>query len=581
MLSILMHHATLIELDEIGSWGISKGGALEAIKTCILAQGQGPLYFILLSLWINIFGDSVLALRSLSMIIFAGAIVCLALGFAKLKIQESVITGALLVFLFSWCSLNYSFIARPYSLALFFMACGICISAHPDLTRTRRLILSIIAAATFFTHYFFVVPLILASALVTAYRIDSDKNDYYESELQSGDLDPKEQSNTSVKDIEVTASISDQLIRMRILSVISWEILGVFFAALAVAPFFVEHMGALSDLRYLTLPVPEMLIPALQSFPFAPIGLLPPLYLLLKKSWSVYDAYFLGLFELIFTIGLVLGLYAASHLFESTFFVPRYFGIALPILLILLIKVGHQLAAQKTLLFCFVFSFQIFWSLFGPPNLAGPLMTGLINLSSFSSTPHEYRASLKSEGSINNLKNFIFNQGSESGRSDFNKNDNVAVRDELTIAGIEHSEDSPPSALFKAQYERNVKAPEELGNCAIFISSGFIESVSLVRMHNQLLQPFLRSPVEYFFRGDFELLPKHFFHYKVASEYTDRIRESVYKRGCALLVPPRDQGFSTQLWQSPESVPPSLRETEFIIEPYREWLDSILVRAPM
>lgn len=169
VLSNLMHHATLIELDEVGSWGISRGGALEALKTCILAQGQGPLYFILLSFWIQVFGDSVFALRSLSMVTFAGALLCLAHGFAKLRISNGVISGALLVSLFSWCSLNYSFIARPYALATFFVAAGVCFSVYPKLTRPRKLMLAVIGAATFFTHYFFVAPLLVASSLVTGY----------------------------------------------------------------------------------------------------------------------------------------------------------------------------------------------------------------------------------------------------------------------------------------------------------------------------------------------------------------------------------------------------------------------------
>lgn len=581
MLSLLMHHATLIELDEIGSWGISKGGALEAIRTCILAQGQGPLYFILLAWWMNIFGDSVLALRSLSMVVFTASILCLAYGFCRLKVKEGVVTGALLVFLFSWCSLNYSFIARPYSLALFLVACGICTSAHPDLTRTRRIILALIAAATFFTHYFFVLPLLLASSLITAYRVDFDETDLDESDIVTRNIKSSGIASGLGENIRVNASINPETLKIRILSVISWQILGILLAASAIAPFFMGHLGAVSDLRYLTLPVPEMLIPALQSFPLAPIGLLPPLYLLLKKNWSIYDAYFLGLFELIFAIGLVLSLYTASHLLEGTFFVPRYFGIALPVLLILLIKVGHQLAAQKALLVSFVFSFQIFWSLFGPPNLADPLTKGLLKLSQFHSIPHEYRASLKTEQSLGNPKNFVFEQESKTSPITTQRNDALADNKLLDLDGAENLENIQPSTLHMAQYERNVKAPEELANCAIFISSGFIESVSLDRMHNELLQPFLRSTAEYFFRGDFELLPKHFFHYKVASEYINRIKEEVYRRGCALLVPPRDQGFSTQLWQSPESVPPSLRGTDLIIEPYHEWLDSLLVRAPL
>jgi hypothetical protein len=124
-LSFITHLASPMALDETGSWGMAREGPLAALKTSVFAQGQGPLYFVLLSLHMRIFGDDLLALRSLSMVMGMLSIFLLAMSAPRLASRREVAFGSVVVFLFAPITLYYATLARPYALAMLLVSLGI------------------------------------------------------------------------------------------------------------------------------------------------------------------------------------------------------------------------------------------------------------------------------------------------------------------------------------------------------------------------------------------------------------------------------------------------------------------------
>lgn len=106
-------------LDELVTWWVIKDGAAQAIERSLNFQGQSPLYYLLLCGWSDLFGNSELALRSLSVVLWlASCFVLYRLG--KHFLEKSGAAIAVMFFASFSAVQVAAFSARPYSLALFF-----------------------------------------------------------------------------------------------------------------------------------------------------------------------------------------------------------------------------------------------------------------------------------------------------------------------------------------------------------------------------------------------------------------------------------------------------------------------------
>ena len=101
-------------LDEANSWQVASGSWSHLIGE-LRGSPVGPLYFILLKVWISAFGDSVFALRSFSVLASIALIpVTYAVG-AKLLSRPAALLGAAFV-AFSPLELYFAQEARMYML---------------------------------------------------------------------------------------------------------------------------------------------------------------------------------------------------------------------------------------------------------------------------------------------------------------------------------------------------------------------------------------------------------------------------------------------------------------------------------
>jgi hypothetical protein len=80
-----------------------------------LRDPSAPLYYVFLKLWVSVFGESEQALRSLSVIFFAGTILIVGITAKQLNGIFPAIAGALLASISS-TGLNFAGTARPYAL---------------------------------------------------------------------------------------------------------------------------------------------------------------------------------------------------------------------------------------------------------------------------------------------------------------------------------------------------------------------------------------------------------------------------------------------------------------------------------
>jgi len=80
-----------------------------------------PLYYFILHFWMNIFGSSEIALRSLSLLFFWGTI-CIVFLFLNniFKMKERKSSIYLILFIINPLLLYYAFEARMYSMLAFF-----------------------------------------------------------------------------------------------------------------------------------------------------------------------------------------------------------------------------------------------------------------------------------------------------------------------------------------------------------------------------------------------------------------------------------------------------------------------------
>jgi 4-amino-4-deoxy-L-arabinose transferase-like glycosyltransferase len=156
---------------------------LQQMLTLMWGDNQQPLYYIMLRPWRAIFGESEIALRSLSTIFFCGTIIVTSLaGRALYGSIAGLVAGAVVAF--SSLGLLYAATARPYMLLAFFVAlyCWVTILWTTGSLKESRLpiredaiyifLLGIIGALGLLSHSIFVFTLAAfsISALALSWR---------------------------------------------------------------------------------------------------------------------------------------------------------------------------------------------------------------------------------------------------------------------------------------------------------------------------------------------------------------------------------------------------------------------------
>lgn len=122
-----------------------------------------PLYYLLLKLWMTIFGSSEIAVRSLSFIFYWGTLYTVFLILRDIvKLSEKKASLYLLFVIFNPLLIYYAFEARMYTMFAFFAA----LSFYSFYMRRIRLYL-LVTGIGLLTHYFMV--LVLLSQVVFAY----------------------------------------------------------------------------------------------------------------------------------------------------------------------------------------------------------------------------------------------------------------------------------------------------------------------------------------------------------------------------------------------------------------------------
>lgn len=109
-----------------------------------------PLYYLILHFWINIFGSSEIALRSLSLFFFWATICIVFLFLVNIfRMRERKASMYLILFVINPLLLYYAFEARMYSMFAFFVT----LSFYAFYRKNNRLYL-LATIAGLFTHYF-------------------------------------------------------------------------------------------------------------------------------------------------------------------------------------------------------------------------------------------------------------------------------------------------------------------------------------------------------------------------------------------------------------------------------------------
>ena len=136
-------------------------------------EGSPPLYFVVTWGWVRLFGDSDVAIRSLSAVVGTATVpVMYALSSCVVGTRRSARVAALLMAV-SPMAVWYSQEARAYSLLLFLGALSLLFLARAIKSRARSDLLAwgCVSAAAVMTHYFAVVLVVTEVAwLVVAWR---------------------------------------------------------------------------------------------------------------------------------------------------------------------------------------------------------------------------------------------------------------------------------------------------------------------------------------------------------------------------------------------------------------------------
>ena len=144
--------------DEAFSWAMATRGP--GILSLTARDFNPPLYYLLLFGWMQVFGSSETALRSLSVLFFAGTLwVAWRYMIDLLGVPPRRAGGYLLLFALNPMLAYYAVEARMYSLVAFFAA-----ASYYAYLANRRFLYVLAMAAGLYTHYF--MFLVLGSQVV-------------------------------------------------------------------------------------------------------------------------------------------------------------------------------------------------------------------------------------------------------------------------------------------------------------------------------------------------------------------------------------------------------------------------------
>lgn len=148
-------------IDELGSYWIVKGGIVHATQRALQYQGESPLYYWLLWISRNIFGQSEIALRSVSILAGATAtFLVYRIGRRLIDREMGLLAAALFASLSSFAFAAVD--ARPYALALALSIAStlVFIDWLETGKRSASLLYVILATLTVYAHFIFALALL-------------------------------------------------------------------------------------------------------------------------------------------------------------------------------------------------------------------------------------------------------------------------------------------------------------------------------------------------------------------------------------------------------------------------------------
>lgn len=151
--AVALSTRTGLWLDEAQAVAIARlplGGLVEALRT----DGAPPLYYLLLHGWMALFGDSEVAVRSLSAVFAAGAVALAPVAGARLGGRRTAIAALALTATSPFLH-RYGTEARMYSLVVFLVMAGyLAVSAALDRpTPVSLLGVAVVSGLLLLTHY--------------------------------------------------------------------------------------------------------------------------------------------------------------------------------------------------------------------------------------------------------------------------------------------------------------------------------------------------------------------------------------------------------------------------------------------
>lgn len=159
-------------LDEAQSVAIAKHSLAE-LPAALKHDGAPPLYYALLHVWMNVFGDSTFSVRALSGIPAVLALpVIVRLG--RRIGGDAVGIASVVLLAISPFAVRYAVETRMYSLLLLLSLAGAhaVLSVHRHRTKAAMAGLAVVTAASLYTHYYavFAVAVLGAGELWLAWR---------------------------------------------------------------------------------------------------------------------------------------------------------------------------------------------------------------------------------------------------------------------------------------------------------------------------------------------------------------------------------------------------------------------------
>jgi hypothetical protein len=335
--SVLFLSLLGLTVDELGAWAMAKDGPYTAIDRSVAEQGQAPLYFILLSLWIKIFGDSALALRMPS--ILASALCCFIFAAAakRLGYPSRIISISIISLALSPLWISYSIIARPYGLANLFIAFTLWATLAINSRTLALLCIAAISSVTVLTHYLFALPLVCVIFL---------------------------------------ASWRARFGLWRSASLIISSVCGSALGLAMIAQNFSKHLGSISSIAFTEPPSLLLTVVCLAILPIFPAFILR--YFLLRDD-SDRGHSSAEILELCATVGLIISLCIASHLLNATLLLPRYCSIAIfPAILYLMSTLQRALSSESRSLQSRALQSRALKSIFAPHIIVTTILSAFL-----------------------------------------------------------------------------------------------------------------------------------------------------------------------------------------------------------